>query len=98
MTLEIEHGVTHLKDESQFTLYEWEPELAVTNPKEYDDPAYVMIHPWHRKYGDGSDDRSVAIVSGNQDFDSNYGIVIVDRDKFVEGLLAVFPELKRATD
>lgn len=92
MTLEINKKIRHLPDESEFTVYEWDIE-----PGEDEAIEYVRIHPWVRQYEHGEINRRVSVVSGIEDT-GNYGHVIVDRDKFVEGLLAVFPELKRATD
>lgn len=58
----------------------------------------VSIHPWDRTDEGGG--RKVAVTSGlisktGKSGDEGYECVIVDRDKFVEGLLAVFPELVR---
>ena len=67
----------------------------------------IVVHPWVRDYSNfqpGRVDREVFIAVGNltpdgqQDIDAedgSYANIIVDRDEFVEGLLAVFPELTR---
>lgn len=60
------------------------------------DGRQVHIHPWDRDEGFG---RGVYVHVTNfpPDGISGYNI-IVDRDKFVEGLLAVFPELTKKED
>lgn len=65
----------------------------------------VTVHPWSPAAG-LRNDSSVAVTVGDLNKQgnpkenggdySNYEIVIVPRDKFVEGLLEVFPELRRA--
>lgn len=66
----------------------------------------VRVHPWDRHRRFGGNDRSVYISVGwfgedgeiGRDDEDNdeYQNVIVNRDDFVEAILAVFPELKRA--
>lgn len=63
----------------------------------------LNIHPWHRYLDTDYEDHSVYVSVGwfhpegfvNED-DGEYSNVIVNRDDFVEAVLAVFPELKRA--
>lgn len=60
----------------------------------------IKIHPWDRK--DWPIPREVYVGLGNLTkkgrgkADDEYQTAIFDRDDFVEGLLAVFPELTRA--
>lgn len=63
----------------------------------------LKIHPWHRYLSSEYEDHSVYVSTGwfhpegfaNED-DGQYQNVIVNREDFVEAILAVFPELKRA--
>lgn len=57
-------------------------------------PVALRIHPWERERGEvfleiDSQDESLADSSWN---------IILDRDVFVDGLLEVFPELRRRND
>lgn len=69
----------------------------------------IRIHPWERKRrydNSGTPDREVFLSIGW--YDNNDEVIeeedgseimeniIVDRDDFIEGILAVFPELRRA--
>ncbi|QDK01476.1 hypothetical protein SEA_LEEROYJENKINS_80 [Microbacterium phage LeeroyJenkins] len=72
-------------------------ELHDSDPDDY---RIVNIHPWNR----GSD-HSVFVSVGTYEnaergnpegVENNDWNIIVNREDFVEGLLAVFPELKRA--
>lgn len=53
------------------------------------DEDFVVVHPWDR-----NGDRSVYVEV--RDSENEFHNVIVDREEFVRGLLAVFPELARA--
>jgi len=67
--------------EREFTLHDGQPKS--------DGRREVNIHPWHR-----ADGPEVYIQIGEAGYiDQN---IIVDRKKFVQGLLEVFPELTRA--
>lgn len=94
--LEITHGVSeNLRDESEFEVSDFPEHLS----SERDPSTFVRIHPWARDNERYGLDTSVYIVVGHkpEDMDS-YHCAIVDRDEFVTGLLAVFPELKRNED
>lgn len=66
----------------------------------------LRIHPWHRYLSTGYEDHSVYVSVGwfapegykytETDVDDEYQNIIVNREDFVEAILAVFPELKRA--
>lgn len=65
----------------------------------------LNIHPWHRGLNSGYEDHSVYVsvgwFKGSEIAEDDKGLqeyqnVIVNRDDFVEAVLAVFPELKRA--
>ena len=66
----------------------------------------LKIHPWHRYLDSSYEDHSVYVSVGwfapegyrcvETDVDDEYQNVIVNREDFVEAILAVFPELKRA--
>lgn len=71
----------------------------------------IHVHPWERRFSDGTEDRSVYVSVGWEEFNPEYGWVeaeptddipvfewniIVDREDFVDALVATFPELKRA--
>ena len=65
----------------------------------------LNIHPWHRYLNSEYEDHSVYVSVGwfneNEIAEDDKGIqeyqnVIVNREDFVEAILAVFPELKRA--
>jgi hypothetical protein len=64
-----------------------------TGELKLEDRRTVYIHPWDRKWnGSEKRDRSVYVqISGGEAYEN----AIIDRDEFVEGLLAVFPELTR---
>ena len=51
----------------------------------------VIVHAWDRRRGE----RAVYVELRELDGDENLSNIIVDRDQFVEGLLAAFPELQR---
>lgn len=89
-----------------------EKEFLLLDDNEPDDKGFingVRIHPWDRSRRFGPNDRSVYVSvgwfgkdgeigrddEGNDEYDE-YQSVIVNRDDFVEAILAVFPELKRA--
>lgn len=62
----------------------------------------LAIHPWERKYQEQTS-REVSITLGSLgedgaglDDSDDWNIGIFDRDDFVEAILAVLPELKRA--
>lgn len=71
-----------------------------------DPTSRIVIHPWSK--GDppyGRNSSSVCVTLGylrkdgspkKDDVENPYEIGIFDREDFVEGLLAVFPELRRA--
>lgn len=96
----IEHGILpHLKDESQFTWYSYDPYLSKPG---LDEVQSITVHPWHREYNDGEVSHEVAIevregddTEDETDDESRSMILIEDRSEFVSGLLAVFPELQR---
>lgn len=88
-----------------------ESQFTVTDAEEHDDGSLngVTIHPWDRDAYHGGRDRGVYINTGffrdhegrpfNSDNDAETEYAwnfIADREEFVTGLLAVFPELKRA--
>ena len=67
----------------------------------------LTVHPWVRTYRDGYVDRSVFVSVGWEKYDAEEGIwmpddgedgrpgtwnIIVDRDDFLDALLAVFPD------
>ena len=95
--LVVTHGASVGQKESEFEV------------RDYDEGGYqaVRVHPWRRKYRDGEIDESVFVSVGNYlpngeedrlaDEESVWNI-IVSKTEFVEGLLAVVPELKRADD
>lgn len=66
----------------------------------------LRIHPWHRYLNHPYEDHSVYVTTGwfgkdgeiHEDDEGiqSYQNVIVNREDFVEAILAVFPELKRA--
>lgn len=65
----------------------------------------LNIHPWHRGMNTGYEDNSVYVsvgwFKGVEIAEDDQGIqeyqnVIVNRDDFVEAILEVLPELKRA--
>lgn len=88
----IERGIApHLLDESQFTWHSYDPS---DEKPEYDPVETVRIHPWDR----GEDQKFVYILlqQGAEQTEDNYRNAIADREEFVAGLLAVFPELQRA--
>lgn len=67
----------------------------------------IVVHPWDRIQRDGRRDREVFLAVGNltEDGQDNidledrvYANIIVNREAFVEGLLAVFPELTKKED
>lgn len=104
--LDVQHRVFGVMapDESQFVQTENYDEEGESGP----DFAYrIVVHPWERDYNNlqpGRVDREVFIAVGSltpdgqqdiDDGDGSYANIIVDRDEFVEGLLAVFPELTR---
>lgn len=80
-------------------------EFSVPGEKEFvlgEKGRRVVIHPWSPARG-LRNDSSVAVTVGDLDKRGKpegdtdyYDIAIVPRDEFVEGLLAVFPELRRA--
>lgn len=75
-----------------FTL-EYGKEAFFTLSDEY--PAdSVTIHPWTRNLGDRNDNKVYVEISDK----INSVAAIFERDKFVEGLLAVFPELTKKED
>ena len=51
----------------------------------------VTVHAWDRRSGDCAVYVELLELSGNEILSN----IIVDRDQFVEGLLAAFPELQR---
>lgn len=66
----------------------------------------VKVHPWDRPRSFCPNDRSVYVSTGwfgkdgeiyeDDEGTQSYQNVIVNREDFVEAILAVFPELKRA--
>lgn len=87
MTIQIhDPAMPHLTDEKAFSIRD----------KEGDG---VLIHPWIRDEDGGQPE--VSIVAGSitgyeddtEDHSDEFGITIVNRADFVEGLLVVFPEL-----
>lgn len=91
----IERGLgDHMPDESQFTWHSYDPS---DEKPEYDPVSTVRVHPWHRSNGYDYESREVFILvqSGAEEREDNWMNAIVDRDEFVMGLLAVFPELQR---
>lgn len=97
--LVIEHGIKpHLMDESQFTWHSYDP--SDENP-EYDEVETLRVHPWHRSRGTKYESWEVAVQIRRgpvRDGIDDFEIVIVDRDEFVAGLLAVLPEIQRNPD
>jgi hypothetical protein len=90
MSLQInDPAYPHLPDEKSFT---------VRDPE----GGGVSVQPWLE--GDHRNASEVSVVVGNidgfeddeDDHSDEFSISIVDRAEFVEGILAVFPELKRA--
>lgn len=73
-----------------------------------DDDGYLSlrVHPWARYRGPDRTDREVFVSVGNYNADGSEWTdpnggepvwnIIVDREDFVTGILATFPELKRA--
>ena len=60
----------------------------------------LTVHPWERKHGNDTVDRSVFVSVGWEEYDAEEGTwmhddgewnIIVDRDDFLDALLAVFP-------
>lgn len=96
--LVIEHGIQpHLKEESQFTWSSYDPS---DEKPEYDPVDVLRVHPWHRDVGTGYESSRVflSIQCGAEETDTNLQNIIVERDEFVAGILAVFPELQRRVD
>lgn len=92
----IERGLgPRLPDESQFTWYSYDPS---EEKPEYDPVESVTVHPWHRYQDTRRESRMVAVTvrCGADEELGSYEIIIADRAEFVAGLLAVFPELRRA--
>ena len=90
----IERGLgDHLPDESQFTWHSYDPS---DEKPEYDPVETVRIHPWDR--GEGQKFVYILLQQGAEQTEDNYFNAIVDREEFVAGLLAVFPELQRAEE
>lgn len=88
----IERGIApHLPDESQFTWHSYDPS---DEKPEYDPVETVRIHPWDR--GGGQKFVYILLQQGAEQAEGNYWNAIADREEFVAGLLAVFPELQRA--
>lgn len=67
----------------------------------------LTVHPWARTHRDGNVDRSVFVSVGWEEYDAEEGFwatndgedgspgvwnIIVDRDDFLDALLAVFPD------
>lgn len=76
-----------------------ETEVEIHDP-EPDDHRIFRVHPWHRGT-DSSVYVSVGTYSGEdgggvEGVEDNEWNMIVNRDDFVEAILAVLPELKRA--
>lgn len=86
------------------------PEETYFEAREVADPkngSYraVIVHPWHRYKGSVDESFEVFVSVGhyNEDGTEQYvegqcepvWNIIVDREEFVEGLLASFPELTR---
>ena len=93
-------------DEDFFTLGDGD---KYVNSKNVEVQDRVYIHPWDRSHALSPDrfSREVFIRVGAQskggheyasDADESPSAVIVDRDKFIKGLLAVFPELTMKED
>lgn len=94
----IERGLgDRLPDESQFTWYSYDPN---EEKPEYDPVEKVQIHPWHRYKDEEHESKMVAVIlqRGALQTDESHEIIIADREEFVAGLLAVFPELQRARE
>ena len=84
MDLTIENEPYGIKGEKQFRMVEY-GESGIE----------IVVHPWARDYGESPIDRQVYIRVGEIGADvDNYECLIVDRAKFVEGLLATFDELQ----
>lgn len=92
MSIEVfDPAMPHLTDEKSVTIW-----LTETTG--------IHIHPWDRS--DNDHPREVAVVVGrvdefipeprNEDTSGEFGMEIVDRDDFIEAVLAVFPELRRS--
>lgn len=83
-----------------------ETEVSFTDEEAAEDGSeeVLRIHPWHRTYGNGDKDSSVFVSLGwfnpdgtePDDLENPHWNIILNREDFVEGILAVFPELKRA--
>lgn len=94
----IERGLgDRLPDESQFTWHSYDPS---DEKPEYDPVSTVRVHPWHRSNGHNYESREVfiSVQCGAEETVDNWMNAIADRDEFVTGLLAVFPELQRNPD
>lgn len=94
----IERGLGgHLPDESRFTWHSYDPS---DERPEYDPVDTVTVHPWHRYKGEEVESREVfiSVQCGAEKTVDNWMNAIADRDEFVTGLLAVFPELQRDPD
>ena len=80
-----------------------EREFEIRQQSDEDFWTVIRVHPWDRVWpGDEAPDRSVFVsiadVRGDGspvDPERSEFNEIVDREEFVEGLLAVFPELQR---
>ncbi len=76
-----------------------EVEKSFKIESKFDDATeHVLIHPWVRAdWTDEQGGNSVYLEVSEKDLDDGTFVnIIVNRKDFVEGLLAVFPELKRA--
>lgn len=89
------------------SLIEGEQEFEIQVPYDSEEGYQsVRIHPWARYRSSNRTDREVFIAVGNYNADGSewedptggepVWNIIVDRENFVEGLLATFSELKRA--
>jgi hypothetical protein len=97
MSIEVVEDVFGLKGEREVTI--------VTDEDDNGNVQKLILHPWHRYRYTKDENRSVAVTLGwfnsdgydvGEDKSEGYEITIVDRDDFVEALLAVLPEIKRA--
>lgn len=85
-----------------------ESEFEIRQGNDSDDGGYLSlrVHPWARYHGPERTDRKVFISVGHYNADGSEWAdpsggepvwsTIVDREDFVEGILATFPELNLA--
>ena len=96
--------VTYFDDELRCGEYDFE----IREENDSDDGGYLSlrVHPWARYRGPERTDREVFVSVGHYNADGSEWVdpsggepvwnIIVNREDFVTGILATFPELKRA--